>query len=145
MINSQHLQLISQPDSFESIPNHANLVIASGRGNSPLVCSIGKYLDHPPVPLEIKDFSDGEIYLRYGQSIRGKTVFIIQSFGDGEVNKRLQETIFLVEAAKGASAEKVIVVLPYFPYSRQDRKTRGREPISARVVPRMLALFCNFP
>lgn len=138
MTNSQPLNLISQTNALAPIPNPSHLIIAAVRGNPTLVRSISKSLSHPLIPLDIKNFADGEIYVRFGHSIRGKTVFIIQSFGDREVNKRLMESIFLVEAAKGASAERVIVIFPYYPYSRQDRKPWGREPVSARVVSRIL-------
>jgi len=91
--------------------------------------------------VERKMFPNTELYIRYGDSIRGKHVFIIQSLAavDGRsVNDSFMETLIMVDAAKRASAAEVTVVVPYLAYGRQDRKARGREPISAATVIRSL-------
>lgn len=91
--------------------------------------------------VEHKMFPNTELYVRYSDSIRGKHVFIIQSLAavDGRsVNDSFMETLIMVDAAKRASASEVTVVVPYLAYGRQDRKARGREPISAATVIRSL-------
>src|SRR5205814_8978684 len=91
----------------------------------------------------LKTFSDGEVYCRYGESIRGADIFIVQSIcgNEGEgltVNDALIELLVMIDAAVGASAHRVIAVTPWYGYSRQDKKSAPREPISARLVARML-------
>ena len=88
-----------------------------------------------------KTFADGEVYCRYEESIRGADIFLIQSLCSCEgltVNDALMELLVMVEAAKGASAHRVIAVTPWFGYSRQDKKSAPREPITARLVARLL-------
>jgi ribose-phosphate pyrophosphokinase len=79
----------------------------------------------------------GEVYARYEQSIRGADVFIVQSLGE-PVNQNLMELLVMIDAAKRASAESIVAVIPWLAYSRQDRKTKPREPITARLVASML-------
>ncbi len=91
----------------------------------------------------LKTFSNGEVYCRYEESIRGADVFIVQSTcGNPQTgvtaNDSLMELLFMIDAAVGASAHRVIAVTPWFGYSRQDKKSAPREPISARLVARML-------
>lgn len=93
------------------------------------------------LPIEHKVFPNSEQYVRYKESVRGESLFIFQTLAavDGRsVDDALMEVILLIDAAKRASAKEVSVVLPYMAYSRQDRKARGREPISAAAVVRML-------
>src|SRR5829696_5274635 len=82
-------------------------------------------------------FSGGEVYARYEQSIRGSDVFIVQSLGE-PVNRNLMELLVMIDAAKRASAESIVAVIPWFAYSRQDRKSKPREPITARLVSSMI-------
>ena len=89
------------------------------------------------VPTEYRTFASGEILTRFEVSIRGCDFFLIQSFGP-PVNEWLMETLIMLDAAKRASAKRITVVAPYYPYSRQDKKGRGREPISARLVADLL-------
>ena len=89
------------------------------------------------VPTEYRTFASGEILTRFEVSIRGCDFFLIQSFGP-PVNEWLMETLIMLDAAKRASAKRITVVAPYYPYSRQDKKSRGREPISARLVADLL-------
>ena len=93
--------------------------------------------------MTLKTFSNGEVYCRYEESIRGADVFIVQSTcGNPQTgvtaNDSLMELLFMIDAAVGASAHRVIAVTPWFGYSRQDKKSSPREPISARLVARML-------
>ena len=87
--------------------------------------------------VELKTFSNGEVYCRYLESIRGADVFIVQST-HAPVNRNLMELLLMIDAAKGASAHRIIAVTPWFGYSRQDKKSAPREPISARLVAHML-------
>ena len=79
-------------------------------------------------PVDLKTFSNGEVYCRYLESIRGADVFIVQSTHD-PVNRNLMELLMMIDAAKGASAHRIIAVTPWYGYSRQDKKSMPREPI----------------
>lgn len=111
--------------------------IFSGRSNPALAgriaASYGKELGH----LTIKDFADGEIYVRYEESIRGSDLFIIQSTHPSSDN--WMELLLLIDAAKRASAERITAVIPYFGYARQDRKDQPRVSIAAKLMADMLA------
>ncbi|MEZ3159597.1 ribose-phosphate diphosphokinase [Microbacterium sp. BWT-B31] len=109
------------------------LVVASGRSHPELAKQVADSLGTELVPTEYRTFASGEILTRFEVSIRGCDLFLIQSFGP-PVNEWLMETLIMLDAAKRASAKRITVVAPYFPYSRQDKKGRGREPISARLV-----------
>ena len=88
-------------------------------------------------PVRLKTFSDGEIYVRYDESIRGADVFLVQS-GSPPVNRNLMELLIMVQGAKLASAKRITVVVPWYRYSRQDKKSSPREPITARLVADLL-------
>ncbi|MBN9185152.1 ribose-phosphate diphosphokinase [Microbacterium sp.] len=109
------------------------LVVASGRSHPALATDVAEALGTELVPTEYRTFASGEILTRFEVSIRGCDVFLIQSFGP-PVNEWLMELLIMLDAAKRASAKRITVVAPYYPYSRQDKKGRGREPISARLV-----------
>ncbi|WP_394278690.1 ribose-phosphate diphosphokinase [Microbacterium sp.] len=109
------------------------LVVASGRSHEELSAEVAGALGTQLVPTEHRTFASGEILTRFEVSIRGCDFFLVQSFGP-PVNEWLMETLIMLDAAKRASAKRITVVAPYFPYSRQDKKGRGREPISARLV-----------
>jgi ribose-phosphate pyrophosphokinase len=108
-------------------------MVFSGRGNPELGHKIAEQLGIPLGEVEIKTFADGEIYVKYGQSIRGADVFIVQSTCR-PVNENLMELLIMVQAAKLASAHRVTAVMPWMGYSRQDKKSCPREPITARLV-----------
>ncbi|WP_424448904.1 ribose-phosphate diphosphokinase [Microbacterium arborescens] len=109
------------------------LVVASGRSHTALSKDVASALGTELVPTEHRTFASGEILTRFEVSIRGCDFFLVQSFGP-PVNEWLMETLIMLDAAKRASAKRITVVAPYYPYSRQDKKGRGREPISARLV-----------
>ncbi|MCT9001294.1 ribose-phosphate diphosphokinase [Microbacterium memoriense] len=109
------------------------LVVASGSSHTELSAQVAEHLGTELVPTEHRTFASGEILTRFEVSIRGCDAFIIQSFGP-PVNEWVMETLIMLDAAKRASAKRITVVAPYYPYSRQDKKGRGREPISARLV-----------
>jgi ribose-phosphate pyrophosphokinase len=131
--------------SRASLPIDYNkrLMLFSGRANPQLAVDIADKLEVDLGPVELKTFSNGEVYCRYEESIRGADVFIVQSTcGNRQTgitaNDSLMELLFMIDAAVGASAHRVIAVTPWFGYSRQDKKSAPREPISARLVARML-------
>ena len=112
--------------------NINDLKVFSGRSNPDLSERITDYLGIPLGELTIKNFADGELRIKYGENIRGKDVFIIQSTNSPAEN--IIELTLLVDAAVRASAGRVTVVIPYFGYGRQDRKEAPRVPISSRVM-----------
>jgi ribose-phosphate pyrophosphokinase len=119
------------------------LMLFSGRANQDLAAKIAHKLGIAPGPVTLKTFSSGEVYCRYEESIRGADVFIVQPTCANPTtgltpNDALIELLLMVDAAVGASAHRVIAVTPWFGYSRQDKKSAPREPISARLVARML-------
>jgi ribose-phosphate pyrophosphokinase len=120
-----------------------HLMLFSGRANPHLAAKIAANLGIEPGPVTLKTFSNGEVYCRYGESIRGADVFIVQPTCGNRANgispnDALMELMLMIDAAVGASAHRVIAVTPWFGYSRQDKKSAPREPISARLVARML-------
>ena len=113
------------------------LVIAAGRSHEALAVDIAHGLGTEIVPTEHRTFASGEVLTRFEVSIRGCDMFLIQTFGP-PVNEWLMELLIMLDAAQRASAKRITVVAPYYPYSRQDKKGRGREPISARLVADLL-------
>src|ERR1044071_6845419 len=119
------------------------LMLFSGRANPELAAKIGSKLGADLGPITLKTFKNGEVYCRYEESIRGADVFLIQPIcGNPETgistNAALMELLVMIDAAIGASAHRVIAVTPWYGYSRQDKKSAPREPITARLVARML-------
>jgi ribose-phosphate pyrophosphokinase len=119
------------------------LMLFSGRANPELAAKIAGKLGVDAGPVTLKTFSSGEVYCRYEESIRGADVFLIQPICGNpatgiSANDALMELLFMIDAAVGASAHRVIAVTPWYGYSRQDKKSAPREPISARLVARML-------
>ncbi len=119
------------------------LMLFSGRANPALAGDIAYKLGVELGGVTLRTFSNGEVYCRYDESIRGADVFIVQpTCGNPQTgitaNDALMELMFMIDAAVGASAHRVIAVTPWFGYSRQDKKSAPREPISARLVARML-------
>ena len=110
-----------------------NLVLVSGRAHPALAEAVAKELGTELVPAETRTFANGEIYARYGDSVRGCDAFVMQSHC-APINEWLMEQLIMVDALKRASAKRITVVAPFYPYARQDKKGRGREPISARLV-----------
>ena len=109
------------------------LVIASGRAHPELAQEIVDEIGTELLPMSAHDFANGEIYVRASESVRGKDVFLLQSHPE-PLNKWLMEQLIMIDSMKRASAKRITVVSPFYPYSRQDKKGRGREPISARLV-----------
>ncbi|MFD6054673.1 ribose-phosphate diphosphokinase [Agromyces sp. NPDC060279] len=109
------------------------LVLVSGRAHPELAEQIAHELGAELVPTDARTFANGEIYARYDESVRGSDAFVIQSH-TSPINEWLMEQLIMVDALKRASAKRITVVAPFYPYARQDKKGRGREPISARLV-----------
>src|SRR5690349_12118529 len=118
-------------------------MVAAGRASQDLGAKIAGRLGVELTDAGLKTFTDGECYCRYEDSIRGADIFIVQSIvGNAHhhmnVNDALMELMVMIEAAVGASAHRVIAVTPWYGYSRQDKKSAPREPITARLVAKML-------
>ena len=109
------------------------LVLASGRTYPELTEQIGNALGCDVIPTTAYDFANGEIYFRFNESVRGADVFVVQSM-TAPINKWLMEQLIMIDAAKRASAKRITVVAPFYPYARQDKKHKGREPVSAKLV-----------
>jgi len=119
------------------------LMLVSGRANPSLAARIADKLGVALGGVTLKTFANGEVYCRYAESVRGADVFIVQpTCGNPEeglsANDALMELMMMIDAAVGGSAHRVIAVTPWYGYSRQDKKSAPREPISARLVARML-------
>jgi len=108
------------------------LVIASGRAHQALAQEVAEILGTELVPVTAYDFANGETFVRYERSVRGVDAFIIQAHPQ-PINHWIMEQLLMVDAMKRASAKRITVVAPFFPYARQDKKHKGREPISARL------------
>jgi ribose-phosphate pyrophosphokinase len=115
------------------------LMVFSGRSHPELAQGIAEHLGVELGEIELKTFANGETYCRYGESIRGADVFLVQT-GCDPVDRNLMELLLMIQGAKLASTKRITAVVPWFPYSRQDRKARPREPISGRLVADMLQL-----
>jgi ribose-phosphate pyrophosphokinase len=115
------------------------LMVFSGRSHNDLAQAIARQLGVEQGEIQLEQFANGETYCRYLESIRGADVFLVQT-GCEPVDRNVMELLFMIQAAKLASAKRITAVIPWFPYSRQDRKAKPREPISARLVADMLQL-----
>ena len=119
------------------------LMVFGGRCSIDLATKIAGKLDLDLGEADLKTFANGEVYCRYGESIRGADVFLVQSTAANEAsgmtpNDALMELLMMIDAAQGASAHRIIAVMPWYGYARQDKKSAPREPISARVVAKCL-------
>ncbi|GAB3078088.1 MULTISPECIES: ribose-phosphate diphosphokinase [unclassified Phycicoccus] len=110
-----------------------NLMVFSGRAHPGLAEDVARMLGTGLVPTSAYDFANGEIYVRYEESVRGSDAFVIQSH-TAPLNEAIMEQLIMIDALKRASAKRITVVLPFYGYARQDKKHRGREPISARLM-----------
>jgi ribose-phosphate pyrophosphokinase len=115
------------------------LMVFAGRSHQDLARRIAEKLDLELGEVALETFANGETYCRYEESIRGADVFLLQT-GCEPVDRNLMELLFMIQAAKLASAKRITAVMPLFPYARQDRKAKPREPISSRLIADMLQL-----
>jgi ribose-phosphate pyrophosphokinase len=109
------------------------LRLFTGRAYPELADEVAAELGIPITPTSAYDFANGEIFVRFEESVRGSDAFVLQSHS-APVNKQIMEQLIMVDALKRASAKRITVVLPFYAYARQDKKHRGREPISARLM-----------
>ncbi|GAB3068107.1 ribose-phosphate diphosphokinase [Intrasporangium mesophilum] len=110
-----------------------HMMLFSGRAHPQLAQEVADQLGTTLVPTSAYDFANGEIYVRYEESVRGSDAFVIQSH-TSPINEWIMEQLIMIDALKRASAKRITVVLPFYGYARQDKKHRGREPISARLI-----------
>ena len=116
-----------------------HLKLISGTANRKLAEEISKILKVPLTPVDIRRFSDGEIYCRILESVRGGDVYIIQPTSP-DANHNIMELLIMADALNRSSPEKITAVIPYFGYCRQDKKTKAREPITAKLVANMIQI-----
>jgi ribose-phosphate pyrophosphokinase len=109
------------------------LMLFSGRAHPELTSEVARNLGIEPTPARLFDFANGEIFVRFMESVRGSDAFVVQSH-TAPINQWIMEQLIMVDALKRASAKRITVVAPFFGYARQDKKSRGREPISARLM-----------
>ncbi|MFV8173485.1 ribose-phosphate diphosphokinase [Mycolicibacterium peregrinum] len=117
--------------------NRKNLMLFSGRAHPELAEQVAKELDIEVTAQTARDFANGEIFVRFDESVRGCDAFVLQSH-PAPLNQWLMEQLIMIDALKRGSAKRITAILPFYPYARQDKKHRGREPISARLVADLL-------
>jgi ribose-phosphate pyrophosphokinase len=115
------------------VPNQKRLVLLTGRSHPELAHEVANLLEIPLSRTLAYDFANGEIFVRFEESVRGCDVFVLQSHTT-PINKWIMEQLIMIDALKRASAKRITVVIPFYGYARQDKKHRGREPISARLM-----------
>ena len=123
--------------SYDWTDNRKNLMLFSGRAHPELAEQVAKELDAHVTAQTAREFANGEIFVRFDESVRGCDAFVLQS-APAPVNDWLMESLIMIDALKRGSAKRITAVLPFYPYARQDKKHRGREPISARLVADLL-------
>jgi ribose-phosphate pyrophosphokinase len=123
--------------SHEWTDNRKNLMLFAGRSHPELADQVAKELDVPVTAQTARDFANGEIFVRFEESVRGCDAFVLQSH-PAPLNQWLMEQLIMIDALKRGSAKRITAILPFYPYARQDKKHRGREPISARLVADLL-------
>ena len=116
-----------------SVAPKKNLMLFSGRAHPELAEHVAKQLNVTVTPQSAYSFANGEIFVRFEESVRGCDAFVLQAHS-APINDQIMEQLIMVDALKRASAKRITVVMPFWGYSRQDKKHRGREPISARLV-----------
>jgi ribose-phosphate pyrophosphokinase len=121
-----------------TINGQKRLALLSGRAHPGLAADVAKILGTDLIPTTAYDFANGETFVRFEESVRGVDAFVIQSH-PYPINQWIMEQLLMVDALKRASAKRITVVAPFFPYARQDKKHKGREPISARLMTDLFA------
>lgn len=123
--------------TWTTTDNQKSLMLFSGRAHPELAEAVAQELDIKVTPQTARDFANGEIFVRFEESVRGSDAFVLQSC-PAPLNKHLMESLIMIDALKRGSAKRITAILPFYPYARQDKKHRGREPISARLVADLL-------
>jgi ribose-phosphate pyrophosphokinase len=119
-------------------PNEKQMMLFSGRAYPELAEEIAQLMEVDIVPTRALNYANSEIYVRFEESVRGCDAYVVQSHA-APVNEWIMEQLIMVDALKRASAKRITVVAPFYPYARQDKKHRGREPISARLMADLFA------
>src|ERR1700753_4107860 len=119
--------------SIISVASRKSLVLLSGRAYPQLADEIAGYLGITVTSTTAREFANGETFIKPDESVRGSDAFVIQSF-TAPINQWIMEALILIDALKRASAKRITLVAPFYPYARQDKKHRGREPITARLM-----------
>jgi ribose-phosphate pyrophosphokinase len=114
-----------------------HLMLFSGRASHDLAAEVATYLGIECGSVDLRDFANGETYARFQESVRGTDAFVIQTHS-AQVNERIMEQLIMIDALKRGSAKRISAVVPYYGYSRQDKKGRSREPITAKLVADLL-------
>ncbi len=117
----------------KSVPTQKHLLLLAGRSHPELANAVAENLGIGLTPVTAHDFANGEIFVRFLESVRGGDAFVLQSHTT-PINKWIMEQLIMVDALKRASAKRITVIVPFYGYARQDKKHRGREPISARLM-----------
>ena len=130
---------LPKPEHWIERGPQKRLMVFAGRSHPELALRIVEHLGIELGDVELNTFANGETYCRYEESIRGADVFLVQT-GCNPIDRNLMELFFMIQAAKLASAKRITAVMPLFPYARQDRKAKPREPISARFIADALQL-----
>ena len=117
--------------------SHKNMMLFSGRAHPELGEAVAEALGTELTPMSAHDFANGEIFVRFKESVRGADCFVLQSHTQ-PLNKWIMEQLIMIDALKRGSAKRITAILPFYPYARQDKKHRGREPISARLIADLL-------
>src|SRR3954471_5009411 len=117
--------------------NRKNLMLFSGRAHPELAEQVAKELDVPVTAQSARDCANGDILVRFDEAVRGCDACVLQSH-PAPLNHWLMEQLIMIDALKRGSAKRITAILPFYPYARQDKKHRGREPISARLVADLL-------
>jgi len=115
------------------VAGRKHFVLLSGGAYPELAEEIARYMGVDVTPTTRREFANGELFIRPNDSVRGTDAFVVQSYTT-PINQWVMETLILVDSLKRASAKRITVVAPFYPYARQDKKHRGREPISARLI-----------
>src|SRR5277367_1496000 len=114
-------------------PSQKKMLLFGGRGFPELAAEVADCMGVELAPSRLYDFANGEIMVRFLESVRGCDAFVLQSHC-APINQWVMEQLIMVDALKRASAKRITVIMPFYPYARQDKKHRGREPISARLI-----------
>ncbi|MHB8571857.1 MAG: ribose-phosphate diphosphokinase [Candidatus Dormibacteria bacterium] len=120
-------------------PRRGKLKLLSGTANPMLARKIAEHLDHPLSEMEVRRFSDGEFDVKIEENVRGADVFVVQPTC-APVNENLMQLFIILDSLRRASAGRVTVVLPYYGYARKEKKSRSREPITAKLVSNIITL-----
>jgi ribose-phosphate pyrophosphokinase len=119
--------------SVISDTSERRMVFVSGRAHPELADQVAEELGIEAIPTTAYTFANGELYVRFGESVRGANAFVLQSHA-APINESIMEQLIMVDALKRASAKNITVIMPCYGYARQDKKHKGREPISARLM-----------